>query len=253
MSSLLSSYSSSKVTLMSVYPVSWVPGSLNGCLPFFSVQNNTLYFRADDPNIYGINFAGGLTTLPSIYYGTDSSPVRIGNKGRNFYSAPWAIPTLPAKDTGKRVEVTSVDPSIYTYIQTFYKLLTTDPQTPNTLNVNLQNFQLVKTGWAKQYQITNAKQNVNKNGTLYFGGNTNGPQAISLGGVAELSRVTSPNLSSTLNYYYNGESLPTWQQSYNTFYALDTPVVISAVDVNNNNTTIYFSLENPVQVYNNLM
>ena len=101
MSSLLSSYSNSKITLMSVYPVNWIPGSLNGCLPFFSVQNNTLYLRADDPNIYGINFAGGLTTLPSVYYGTDTSPVRVGNKGRNFYSAPWAIPTLPAKDTGK--------------------------------------------------------------------------------------------------------------------------------------------------------
>jgi hypothetical protein len=238
---------------MSVYPVNWIPGSMNGSLPYFSVQNNTLYFRADDPNIYGINFPGGLTTLPAVIYGPPPNNRRTGNKGRNFYSAPWSIPTLPAKDTGKRIHVTSIDPSIYTYIQSFYKLLTTDTQDPSKLNVNLQNFQLVKTGWAKQYQITNANQNVVKDDILYFGGNTSGSQAISLGGVSNLSKIQSPNLSSTLNYVYDGEPLPTWQQPYNTFYALDTPLIISAVDLNNNNTTIYFSLENTVQVYNNLM
>lgn len=236
---------------MSVNPVNWIPGTLNGAFPFFSVQSNTLYFRADDVNIYGINFGGGVTTLPSVYYATDPTPVRAGNQGRNFYSAPWAIPTLPARDTGKRVEVTVIDPSIYSYIHSFYTLLTTDPSQPEIPSVNLQDFSLVQSGWARQYQLINRNQTTHTNGILYFGANTTGVQETSLGGVASSSMIQSPNISETQSYTYDGSLLPTWQQPYNTFYAIDTPIVFSAIDVNNNNTLLYFTFENTAQVYNN--
>ena len=251
MSSLISSYANSKTTLMSVYPVTWIPGSLTGTLPFFSVQSNTLYFRADDPNLYGINFSGGVASLPPVFLTTDNK-IHVGNKGRNFYSAPWAIPTFPSKDTGKRIEVKAVDPSIYTYIQSFYLSLTNDTTEPNPIQpITLDNFKLEQTAWAKQYQITNANQNANVNGVLYFGANPTKLQNSGVGGVAKLTEVSVPNLSSTLTSVYNGSPLTAWQQPYNTFYALDTPLIISAIDTNNSNTKLYFTLENTVQLYNN--
>lgn len=224
--------------MVSVAPISWLPGALNATLPFFSVQNGVLYFRADDPNLYGIVYQGGLTAVPRVNY---NNRIRAGNKGCNFYSAPWCIPTLPCRDTGKRVEVSSIHSSIFSYLTNLYLLLTNGAAT-------LTNFTLEKPGWAKQYQVIYGNQYTNVNGAIYFGGtNTENP---GLAGVSVLTAVSSPLLSATENFTYNGSAISTWQQPYNTFFGIDTPIVISAVDTSNNDTKVFFTLQNSVSNYN---
>jgi len=246
MSSISTNYPKAK-TLMSVGPVNWLPGSINGCLPFFSVQNGVLFFRADDPNLYGITYQGGLMSLPPVRVlsiGSDGTIIprrRLGNKGYNFYSAPWCIPTLPCRDTGKRVEITSIDSSIYLYIAAFYQNLTGSA-------ILLTDFNLESSGYTKQYQVVYGNQYNNTNGVLYFGGTTNSIPGV--GGVNVLTQTTSPNISISETYTYDGSPLTTYQQPYNTFYAIDTPITISAIDSSNNNTKLYFVLQNSVGVYN---
>jgi len=236
MSSMSTQYPKAK-TMMSVGPVNWLPGSLIGCLPFFSVQNGVLYFRADDPNLYGITFQGGLISIPHV---TVNGKQRLGNKGYNFYSAPWCIPTLPCRDTGKRVEVDSIDPSIFTYIVAFYKNLTGSA-------IILTNFKTETSGYVKQYQVVYGNQYNNTGGKLYFGASATPNPGT--GGVSSLVQTTSPNISITDPYKYDGPAITTYQQPYNTFYAIDTPITISAID-SSNNTKIYFVLQNSVAVYN---
>jgi hypothetical protein len=237
MSSMSTQYPRSK-GLVSVSPINWLPGSVNGALPFFSVQNGVLYFRADDPNLYGITYQGGLMSVPPVCV---NNRKRLGNKGYNFYSAPWCIPTLACRDTGKRVEVTSIHPSIYTYIESFYKNLT------GSL-ITLTNFDVVSMGYAKQYQIVYGNQYNNVSGRLYFGGT--GTSTPGTGGVDSLIQVTSPNINVSKAYTYDGSPLPTYQQPYNTFYAIDTPIIISAVDSSNESTKLYFTLQNQTTTYN---
>jgi hypothetical protein len=231
-------------TLMSVGPVNWLPGSLNGCLPFFSVQNGVLFLRADDPNLYGITFQGGLMSLPPVKVlsvGSDGTIIprrRVGNKGYNFYSAPWCIPTLPCRDIGKHVEITSIDPSVYSYIAAFYQ----------NLSSSLTDFNLEESGYAKQYQVVYGNQYNIINGKLIFGGTRNSTPGV--GGVNVLTQTTSPNISTSDSYTYDGSPLRTYQQPYNTFYAIDTPIVISAIDSTNGDTKLYFVLQNSVAVYN---
>jgi hypothetical protein len=227
---------------MSVSPVTWLPGTLTGTLPFFSVQNGVLYFRADDPNLYGISFNGGLLHPPKVNI---RGSVKVGNKGRNFYSAPWSIPTLPCRDTGKREEVTSVDNSIFQYIKAFYTQLT------NSL-IDLDDFRLETPGYARKYQVVNGNLYTIVNGALYFGGTST--QANSIGGVDSLSALQAPLLSGTdlpnNEVIYDGDSIRVYQLPYNTFYAIDSPVIISAVDRNNDDTRIFLTLQNNVTVYN---
>ena len=247
MSSMSTIYPKAK-TLMSVGPVNWLPGSLNGCLPFFSVQNGVLFLRADDPNLYGITFQGGLMSLPPVRVlsiGSDGTTIprrRLGNKGFNFYSAPWCIPTMPCRDTGKHVEITSIDPSVYSYIAAFYQNLTGSA-------VILTDFNLEASGFTKQYQIVYGNQYNNVNGRMYFGGTINSTPGV--GGVNVLTQTTSPNISITDPYTYDGTPpITTYQQPYNTFYAIDTPITISAIDSSNNGLKLYFVLQNSVAVYN---
>lgn len=237
MTSQLRSYPGAK-SMVSVAPVSFLPGALNASLPFFSVQNGRLYFRADDPNLYGIVYQGGLTAVPRVNY---NNRIRAGNKGCNFYSAPWCIPTLPCRDTGKRVQVESIDSSIYSYLVALYIQLTNGSQT-------LTQFTLEKTGWAKQYQIQYGNQYTNVNGAIYFGGSND--ENPGTAGVSVLTQVSSPLLSSTENFTYNGASIQTWQQPYNTFFAIDTPIVISAIDTSNGDKKVYFTLHNSVSQFN---
>lgn len=237
MTSQLRTYPVSK-GMVSVAPVTWLPGALSATLPFFSVQNGVLYFRADDPNLYGIIYQGGLMAVPQV---SINNNIKVGNKGRNFYSAPWCIPTLPSRDTGKRVEVTSLDPSIYTYIASLYLLLTNS-------NSTLTSFTLEKTGWAKQYQIVYGNQYTNVNGALYFGATNDANQGI--GGVPTQTTTTAPNISTTASHTYNGTALPVVQQVYNTFFAIDTPITISAIDTSNGDKKVYFTLMNAVSNYN---
>ena len=94
-------------------------------LPFFSLNQSTnpgtLYLRADDPNLYGIMYSGGQQN-PVVEKNGVQKPA---NKGCNFYSAPWCISTLPARELGNRVQITSVDISVYNYFTQLYKLIGT--------------------------------------------------------------------------------------------------------------------------------
>lgn len=228
-------------TLVSVHPVSWLPGTLTGTIPFFSVEDGVLYLRSDDPNLYGITYNGGLTQPPKVKI---NNVIKVGNKGRNFYSAPWSIPTLPCRDTGKRVEVTSIDPSVYSYITAFYSLLTNS-------SVNLTNFSVTTKGYARQYQVVNGNMYTNVNGSIYFGG-TN-VQNGTIGGVSVKSTQSAPLVSGVdlgrNEIIYNGTSITTYQLPYNTFFAIDSPVTIKATDSTSGNT-LYFTLQNTTSVYN---
>ena len=156
---------------MSVSPIQWLPGSLSAAIPFFAVINevpNTLFLRADDPNIYGIG-NGSLAQNPQIIKLPTPDPVKYpngeipGNKGCNFYSAPWCIPTFGARDTGKQVPIYTIDPSVYTYITALYNLVGTIP-------ITLTEWELEQQGSVKLYQILQGSRYTNINGTTYFGG-----------------------------------------------------------------------------------
>lgn len=225
---------------MSVAPVQWLPGALSAMLPFFSMpdpSNGTLYLRADDPNIYGVNVTG-LQNTPVVQKGGIQKP---SNKGFNFYSAPWCIPTLPSRDVGRRVEVTAVHPSVTEYISALYTLV-------GTTGVSLTDWQFEKSGYAKVYQVLQGSSYVNVNGTTYFGAAALPNTQVS--GVSELSLVQSPLISCDFTFDASG-SIPTYQMPYNTFYAVDTPIVLSASDSSNPAVDrLYFTLLNNVTVFN---
>jgi hypothetical protein len=225
---------------MSVAPVQWIPGALSAMLPLFALKNpasSKLYFRADDPNLYGVNVTGLMQT-PSV---EKNSVRKASNKGYNFYSAPWCISTFPSRDIGLRVEITDVDQSIYDYISALYGLIGVVP-------VTLTDWRLEQPGYVKQYQILQGSAYVNVNGTTYFGGALKPNTQVS--GVDTTSIIDNPLISN--DFTFNSATLiPTYRLPYNTFYAIDTPIVISAVDTNNVSADrIYFTLINNVTVYN---
>ena len=220
---------------VSVSPVQWLPGSLSAAIPFFAVINespNTLFLRADDPNIYGIG-NGILSQNPQVIKQTISIP---GNKGCNFYSAPWCIPTFGSRDTGKEVPITSIDSSIYSYITALYTIVGTVP-------INLTGWQLEQNGSVKMYQVLQGSRYTNINGTTYFGGTSLLNTQIS--GVASTTLVQSPIITNDFTYNSSTGTLTSYQMPYNTYYAVDEPIVISAVDSSNPaNGRIYFTLQN---------
>jgi len=226
---------------MSVSAVQWLPGALSAMLPFFSLNQTTnpgtLYLRADDPNLYGIMYSGGQQN-PVVEKNGVQKPA---NKGCNFYSAPWCISTLPARELGNRVQITSVDPSVYNYITQLYRLI-------GTVSINLTGWQFESPGYVKLYQLVQGSQYVNVNGTTYFGGQTQANTATN--GVGTLTPATSYLISN--DFTYNGTPITTFQLPYNTFYAIDTPIVISATDSSATDPTkrIYFTLQNNVAMYN---
>ena len=226
---------------VSVSPVQWLPGSLSAALPFYAVVNefpNTLYLRADDPNIYGIG-NGILSQNPQIIKQTISIP---GNKGCNFYSAPWCIPTFGSRDTGKEVPITSIDSSVYSYITALYAIV-------GTVSITLTDWKLEENGSVKMYQVLQGSRYTNINGTTYFGGTSQLNTQIS--GVGFTTSVKSPIITNDFTYNTTTATLTTYQLPYNTFYAVDEPIVISAIDSSNpSNGRIYFTLQNSTNVSN---
>ena len=183
-----------------------------------------------------------------MYSGGQQNPVvekngvqKPANKGCNFYSAPWCISTLPARELGNRVQITSVDQSVYNYITQLYRLI-------GTVSINLTGWQFESPGYVKLYQLVQGSQYVNVNGTTYFGGQTQSNTATN--GVGTLTPATSYLISN--DFTYNGTPITTFQLPYNTFYAIDTPIVISATDSSATDPTkrIYFTLQNNVAMYN---
>jgi hypothetical protein len=242
MSQITRSYPDPK-NKMSVSAVQWLPGALSAMLPLFATNygltRGTLFLRADDPNLYGIIYSGGQQN-PVVEVDGVQKPA---NKGRNFYSAPWSISTFPARDMGQRCEITAVDPSVYSYITELYKLV-------GTVSINLTNWRFEQKGYVKLYQLIQGSQYVNVGGTTYFGGQT--LLDTSINGVAEQAPVTVPLISN--DFTYNSVTKVTaYQLPYNTFYAVDTPIVISATDANaaDPSKRIYFTLQNNVTMYNN--
>lgn len=245
MSQITRSYPAAKPK-MSVAAVQWLPGALSAMLPFFATNygltRGKLYLRGDDPNLYGILYNGGQQN-PMVQV---NGVTRPANKGYNFYSAPWCISTFPARDLGQRVEITSIDDSVYQYITQLYNLVGT--QTGN-VTISLTNWQLEQQGYAKLYQLVQGSQYVNVNGTTYFGGQTELNTATN--GVGKLAAVTRPLISNDFTYD-NAITVTTYQMPYNTFYAIDTPIIVSATNssAQNPNQRIYFTLQNNVTIFN---
>jgi hypothetical protein len=245
MSSVLRTFPVTK-NKMSVSAVQWIPGALSATLPLFAVNDTNssakvLYLRADDSNIYGVA-GGNLTQVPTVVYNNASKPA---NKGRNYYSAPWCIANLPARDTGRRIQINAIDPSIYAYITALYSLI-------GTTSITLGEWQLENNGYVKVYQTLQGSGYTNVNGTVYFGGTTNSDTQVS--GDPKLTIVRSPLI--TGDFTYNGTPITTLRMPYNTFCAVDTPIVISAVDTSHTyansdeNPRIYFTLLNNVALFN---
>ena len=233
-------------TKVSVSPVNWLPGSLSACLPFFAVpdpSSGILYFRGDDPNIYGVQIQG-VQQNPVV---EKNGVVKPGNKGCNFFSAPWCVPNYPARDVGKRVYIKSVDSSIMQYISALYSLIGVGA-VPGTV-VNLSSWKIEQPGYVKLYQIIQVGQYINVSGVVYFGAQGQGDTSIN--GVSSLTRV-SQNLI-TDDFSYNGASVDAYQMPYNTFYAVDTPIVISAIDsANPQSPRLYFTLFNNAVILGNI-
>jgi hypothetical protein len=225
---------------MSVAPIQWIPGAMSSMLPFFALasqQSSTLFLRADDPNIYGVNQVGLMLT-PVVQ---KNGVTKASNKGYNFYSAPWCIPTLPARDLGQRVEITAVDQSVFDYITALYGLIGAVP-------ITLTSWRLEQKGYVKAYQILQGSAYVNVGGTTYFGAAALPNTQVS--GVTTTSSVQSPLISNDFTYD-SATSITTYQLPYNTFYAVDTPIVISAVDSSNAaSPRVYFTLLNNTTVFN---
>ena len=225
---------------MSVAPVQWLPGALSAMLPFFSMpdpSNGILYLRADDPNLYGVNVAG-IQNTPVVEKGGIQ---KQSNKGYNFYSAPWCIPTLPSRDIGHRVEVTTVHPSVTDYISKLYTLV-------GVTGITLTDWRVEKSGFVKLYQVLQGSAYVNVSGRTYFGAAALPNTQVS--GVSEVALVDVPLIS--CDFTFNAaEMIPTYQMPYNTFYAVDTPIVLSASDSSNPSVDrLYFTLLNNVTVFN---
>lgn len=225
---------------MSVSPVQWLPGAMSAMLPFFAVpdpKSGILCFRSDDPNLFGINWKGLQNTPVVTKLGVQVS----ANKGCNFYSAPWAISTLPARDLGRRVQITGVDPAITAYITALYSIVGVVP-------ITLTDWRFEQKGFAKAYQVTQNRLYSSVNGTSYFGGASElMPQVAGVG----TSKIIKEPLI-TDDFTFEGDLIDTYQMKYNTFYVVDTPIVLSAVDTSNpEQPRIYFNLLNSVSVLNN--
>jgi hypothetical protein len=229
-------------TKVSVSPTNWLPGSFSAALPFFAVPDSStgkLYLRADDPNIYGVALQG-IQQNPSV---TKNGVVKPSNKGCNFFSAPWSIPNYPARDVGKRVYITDVDTTIYSYITALYSIL------GGAATITLGNWRFEQPGYVKLYQLVQGSTFVNVGGTVYFGGQTAANTAIN--GVPDMQVAIQNNI--TTDFTYNGTALTAYQHPYNTFYAVDTPIIISAVDTSNPaGPRIYFTLFNSVNILGNI-
>jgi len=233
---------------MSVAAVQWLPGALSATLPLFALDQghspNTLFLRADDPNLYGV-LAGNLTQTPTVFYNGLDKAV---NKGRNYYSAPWCISTLPARDTGKRVEIKAIDTSVFQYITALYSLIPANGDDSVGPMINFSGWRLEKSGYVKIYQTLQGSGYITRNGTTYFGGSDSSDTQIS--GDAQLISIQSPLINGDFTYN-STTSIPTIRMPYNTFCAVDTPIVISAVDLSNpENGRLYFTLLNNVTLYN---
>jgi hypothetical protein len=239
MTTVMRNYPSAKGK-MSVAPVQWLPGALSAMLPYFAMEDpstGVLSLRADDPNLYGV-YTGGLITSPVI---TKNNNIQAANKGRNFYTAPWCISTLPSRDVGRRVEVTSVDSGVTDYISALYSLI-------GSTQISLSNWRFEQKGYAKCYQVLQGNSYVNVDGTVYFGVAALPNTQVS--GVPDLNPVASPLI--TNDFTFNGSNITTWQMPYNTYYAIDTPVVLSAVDIAHpKQPRMYFTLLNQATLYNN--
>jgi hypothetical protein len=245
MSAVLRTFPGSK-SRVAVSPVQWLPGSLSATLPLFAIDKkydpNVLYFRADDPNLYGV-ISDGLTQVPVVEY---DGVKKAANKGRNYYSAPWAISTLPARDTGKRILIKNVDKSVYDYITALYGLIS------QSSPITLVRWRFEKQGYVKVYQTLQGSAYYSANSTVYFGGANDTNTEIS--GVSAFASIQSPLI--TDDFTYNGfdnpeKTIPTLRMPYNTFCAIDTPIVISAIDDSHpSNGRIYFTLMNNVTMMN---
>jgi hypothetical protein len=223
---------------MSVAPVQWMPGALSAMLPFFATlqsEPGVLYLRADDPNLYGV-YTAGLITSPVV---EKNHIVRSANKGYNFYSAPWAIMPLPCRDLGQRVEITRIDTSVTDYITSLYSIING--------NILLTDWQMEQNGYVKAYQVLQGSSYVNVSGTTYFGGAKLPNTQVS--GVPETNQIMAPLISD--DFTFNGPNIVTYQLPYNTFFAVDTPILLSAVDINNpSKPRIFFTLMNNVTLFN---
>jgi hypothetical protein len=226
---------------VSVSAIQLIPSAQSATLPLFALENDstasTLFLRADDPNIYGVAY-GNLNQVPVVEKG---GVQKASNKGYNFYSAPWAIYTFPARDLGRRTQITAIDSSVYQYLSALYGLV-------GAVTITLTNWRLENEGYVKTYQLLQGSAYVNVNGTTYFGAAKLPDTQVS--GVDEYSVVSSPLI--TDDFTYNGTAIPTIQMPYNSFCAIDTPITISAVDSSNPNpmTRVYFTLQNNVTMYN---
>ena len=233
---------------MSVAPVQWMPGAMAAMLPFFATLQadpGVLYLRADDPNLYGV-YTTGLITSPVV---EKNNIIRTANKGCNFYSAPWAIMPLPCRDLGQRVEITEINNSVTDYITALYRLLDNDNDDDlESSGINLQEWQMEQNGYVKAYQVLQGSSYVNVGTTTYFGGAKLPNTQVS--GEPIISEVLSPLI--TNDFTFNSPTkIKTYQLPYNTFFAIDTPIVLSAVDINNpSNPRIYFTLLNNVTLFN---
>ena len=238
MTTVLKGYNPPK-TKMAVSAVQWIPGALSSTLPLFAIDSasgSTLYLRADDPNIYGV-YTVGMAQSPVV---TVSGITKPSNKGNNFYSAPWCISSLPAQDLGKRIKITSISPGVYKYITDLYSLI-------GASTITLTDWQLEQEGYVKIYQLLQGSQYVNVGTSTYFGGQTAMPSAVN--GVANYTPLGVKSISD--DFTYDGSILKVVQMPYNTFCAVDSPIVISAVDSSNpSNPRVYFTLLNGVAVYN---
>ena len=111
----------------------------------------------------------------------------------------------------------------------------------------MTDWKLEQEGYVKAYQILQGSSYVNVNGTTYFGAATLPNTQIS--GVSETNIVHSPLI--TDDFTFNGNSIVTIQLPYNTFYAVDTPIVMSAVDSSNSTKPrLFFSFLNSVTTLN---
>lgn len=239
MTTVLKSFPTSKTTV-SIAPTQWLPGSLSASLPFYAMNPKRfpgrLFFRADDPNIYAVIATTDI--VPIVQKNNITKPF---NKGFNFYSAPWIISSLNARDMGRMHDINEIDPSIYEYITKLYSLINI------TAPINLTNWTLESGGSVRLYQILQGNNMTNINNTVYIGGSSLPNSKIA--GVSDLTVVTTPLI--TTDFVYNGPGITTYQMPYNTFYAFDKPVVISAIDSNRPaNGRIYFTLSNSSTVSN---
>jgi hypothetical protein len=211
----------------------------NVAIFFATVQADpgVLYLRADDPNLYGV-YTTGLITSPVV---EKNNVIRTANKGCNFYSAPWAIMPLPCRDLGQRVEITNIHETVTDYITALYSII-------DGGSITLAEWRMEQNGYVKAYQVLQGSSYVNVTGTTYFGGAKLPNTQVS--GEPIISQVMSPLI--TDDFVFNSPTtIKTYQLPYNTFFAVDTPIVLSAVDINNpSQPRIYFTLLNNVTLFN---